>query len=119
MKTVLAIVMWTLSLFGIELGSHVRIDHIRTNGTDVLVSRVEARSTGTRFECVRSASGRCYYTVYPRACAAASGREGARCDAQPVERFALANGDRRQLATLAGARVCVRADATLARPDCD
>ena len=119
MKTVIAIVMWTLSLFGVELGSRVRIDTIRTNGSDVLVSRVEARPTGTRFECVRSASGRCYYTVYPRPCTPADGHDAAPCGAQPVERFALSNGGRRQLALLAGARVCVRADATRARAGCD
>ena len=119
MKTVIAIVMWALSLFGIELGSHVRVDHIRANGNDVLVSRVEARPAGTRFECVRSASGRCYYTVYPRACTPTPGRDAATCDGKTVERFALANGGRRQLDMLAGAHVCVRADPMLARPDCD
>lgn len=116
MKTVIAIVMWTLSLFGVELGSQVRVDRIHADGADVLVSRVEARPTGTRVECVRSASGRCYYTVYPRACTPTTGHA---CASSPVQRFALANGDGRQFDHLAGARVCVRADARMARPDCD
>jgi len=116
-KTVLAILVWTLSLFGIEVGTQVRVDHIRAEGSDVLTSRVVARPAGTRVECVRSASGQCYYTVFPDACTPASAH-GMRCN-QPIGHFALAKGERRQVATLANVRVCVRADATLARPDCD
>ena len=119
MKTVVAIVMWTLSLFGVELGSQVRVDRIHADGADVLVSRVEDRPTGTRIECVRSASGRCYYTVYPRACTPSPGRDAPPCDETSVERFALANGSRRQFDMLAGAHVCVRADPMRVRPDCD
>lgn len=118
-KTVFAIVAWTLSLFGIEVGSQVRVDHIRSQGTDVLVSRVVARPTGTGFECVRSASGQCYYTVFADACAPVPARKGAHCDSKPVGHFALANGGRRQLATSSPMHVCVRTDAAVARPDCD
>jgi hypothetical protein len=115
-KTVLAIIVWTLSLFGIEVGSRVQVDHIRSNDTDVLVSRVVARPTGTRFECVRSASGQCYYTVRPSACIP---REGVKCDGTSVAQFALANGASRQMASLSKARICVSADATAARSDCN
>jgi hypothetical protein len=117
-KTVLAILVWTLSLFGIEVGSHIRVDHIRAQNTDVLTSRVVARPASTRVECVRSASGQCYYTVFPDACTPASASQGVRCN-QPIGHFALAKGERRQVATLANVRVCVRADAAVARPDCD
>lgn len=119
MKTVFAIIAWTLSLFGVEVGSQVRVDHVRSQGTDVLVSRVVARPTGTGFECVRSASGQCYYTVFADACTPATGGKNARCDRQPVDHFALANGGHRQFATLSPMHVCVRTDATVARPDCD
>jgi hypothetical protein len=115
-KTVLAILLWTLSLFGIEIGSHVRVDRIRSNDTDVLVSRVVARPTGTRLECVRSASGQCYYTVMPPVC---TPHEGMACNGGPIARFALANGTSRQVASLSGVRVCVAADARAARADCD
>ena len=113
MKTVLAILLWTLSLFGIELGSQVHVDRIRSNDTDVLYSRVVARPTGTRFECVRSASGQCYYTVFATACTS----DDAACDGTPIDRFALAKGASRQLVSLSPLRVCVSADA--ARPDCE
>jgi len=116
MKTVLAIVLYTLSLFGIELGHQVRIDHIQRDGSDVLYSKVVAQPTGTRFECLRSASGQCYYTVYARECTAPG--HGADC-AKSADRFALAKGDSRQLATLSTLRVCVSAEAGVAGADCE
>ena len=58
MDTLLAIVFFALSLFGIDIGSQTRIDHIRSNGTDILYSKVVAKPAVTRFECVRSGSGR-------------------------------------------------------------
>ena len=103
MKTVLAILLWTLSLFGIEIGNQVHIDRIRSNDTDVLYSRVIARPTGTRFECVRSASGQCYYTVFASPCTA---HAGSKCDGRPIEHFALANGASRQMARCR-TRACV------------
>ena len=119
MKTVFAIIAWTLSLFGIEVGSQVRVDHIRSQGTDVLTSRVVARPAGTGVECVRSASGHCYYTVFADACTPATAALGAHCERKAIGHFALANGGHRQLATLSPTAVCVRADATVARSDCD
>ena len=116
MKTVLAIILWTLSLFGIEVGNQVHIDRIRSNDTDVLYSRVVARPTGTRFECVRSASGQCYYTVFAPTC---TPTDGAKCDDRPIDRFALAKGASRQMASLSKVRVCVSADAMETRADCE
>jgi hypothetical protein len=125
MDTLLAIVFFALSLFGIDIGSQTRIDHIRSNGTDILYSKVVAKPAVTRFECVRSASGRCYYTVYPRDCmpkagatpASASARSR-HCQSRPIERFALAKGDSRQVSLLRGIDLCVSAEAGNARADC-
>ena len=114
-KTALAILLWTLSLFGIEVGSQIRIDRIRANDTDVLYSRVIARPTGTRFECLRSASGQCYYTLFAPECTPG---DVTKCDGTPVDHFALAKGGSRQIASLSTVRVCVSVDATAARPDC-
>jgi hypothetical protein len=126
MDTLLAIVFYALSLFGIDVGSHTRVDRIRSNGSDVLYSTIVAQPTVTRFECVRSASGQCYYTLYPRACAstrtpapAPAGRGDRDCLSRPVERFAVASGNRRQIAALRGLRVCVEAQAGNADPGCD
>ena len=125
MDTLLAIVFSALSLFGIDIGSQTRIDHIRSNGTDILYSKVVARPAVTRFECVRSASGQCYYTVYPRDCmpkaAATSASASARsrhCQSRPIERVARAKGDSRQVTTLRGIGWCVSAAAGSAHADC-
>ena len=120
MKTVLAILVYTLSLFGIDVGSHIRIDRVRSNGTDALYSRVVAQPTGTRFECVRSDSGQCFYTVFAGNCVGAQDaapQSGVPC-ASSAQRFAIANGDSRQLSAVSTAHMCVSTDATTVTPDC-
>ena len=120
MDTLLAIVFYALSLFGIDIGSHTRIDRIRSNDTDVLYSKVVAQPTSTRFECLRSASGQCYYTVYASDCSAtAKPARGRMRDCASVDRFALARGDARQMTARPGLRVCVSAEANAATPECN
>lgn len=122
MDTLLAVVFYALSLFGIDIGSHTRVDRIQSNGTDVLYSKVVAQPTVTRFECLRSASGQCYYTVYAPDCAAAPAAEATpkvKPDCAAVDRFALARGDARQMTARPGVRMCVSAEAHAATPDCN
>jgi hypothetical protein len=119
MKTAIALVLYVLSLCGIDVSNETRIDRIRSNGSDVLYSRVVARPNGTRFECLRSASGQCYYTVFPEPCAKTSGRPSVDCLSTPVERFALARGGSRRMPSLAPSSVCVSADAKVRGPGCD
>jgi hypothetical protein len=114
-KLFIAILAYALSLFGIDVGSHTRVDRVSSNGTDVLYSRVVAQPTGTRFECVRSASGACYYTVLASDCPAA--RTGPPCVSRPLQQFALARGESRQVAALPLSRLCVGTRATA--PGCD
>jgi hypothetical protein len=115
-----------LSMFGIDLGSHVTIDRIHADGADTLYSKVVAQPTVARFECVRSASGQCYYTLYPRHCAStpapAAGPANARnrdCLSTPVDRFAVTTGASRQIPALREFRVCVGADPRSVGVDCD
>ena len=119
MKTFLAIILYTLSLFGIDVGSKIRIDRIQRDGDDVLYSKVVAQPTGTRFECLRSASGQCYYTVFPQDCASIPGKPAIGCTPLPVEQFALAKGDSRQGPALPSLRMCVSADAAHAGAACE
>lgn len=119
MKTFLAIIAYSLSLFGIDLGSQIRTDRVTSNGSDVLYSKVVTQPTGTRFECVRSASGQCYYTVFRKDCVSMPGTPAVDCIVQPVEHFALAKGDSRLVASLGTSRLCVSADAGVATPDCE
>jgi len=118
-KIFIAVIAYALSLFGIDVGSHVRTDRVQRNGTDVLYSQVVTRPTGTRFECVRSASGQCYYTVFPEQCATPSGRPPADCLSRPAQRFALADGDSRRMPTRSSMRMCVSADAKVRGPGCE
>jgi hypothetical protein len=118
-KTVLAILLYTLSLFGIDVGSKMRVDRIQDNGTDVLYSEVVAQPTGTRFECLRSASGQCYYTVFPEQCTTPTGRPAADCLSRPAQRFALAMGDSRRVPSMPSLSMCVSADAKLRGPGCE
>ena len=117
MDTLLAILFYALSLFGIDVGSHTRVDRIRSNGTDVLYSKVVAQPTITRFECLRSESGQCYYTVYTPACSKQASGRSQGCAS--VDRFALALGDARQMAARPGLRMCVSADAHAPEADCN
>ena len=120
MDTLLAVVFYALSLFGIDIGSHTRVDRIQSNGTDVLYSKVVAQPTVTRFECLRSASGQCYYTVYAADCAAApDAASKAKQDCAAVDRFALARGDARQMTARHGLRMCVSAEPHAPAPDCN
>ena len=119
MDTLLAIVFYALSLFGIDIGSHTRVDRIQSNGADVLYSKVVTQPTVTRFECLRSASGQCYYTVYARDCNAPARPAKGRLDCASVDRFALARGDARQMTARPGLRMCVSAQAHDPAPDCD
>ncbi|MDB6164301.1 MAG: hypothetical protein JWL98_1733 [Xanthomonadaceae bacterium] len=118
MNALSTLLYFVLSLFGVDLGSHVYIDRIRADGTDTLYSKVVAQPTVTRFECLRSASGQCYYTVFASDCAASGSTSAAECVRKPVEHFALARGGIRQIAALPTFRLCVSSEAGIARPDC-
>lgn len=126
MNAISALVYFVLSVFGFDLGSHVYVDRIRADGIDTLYSRVVVQPTVTRFECLRSASGQCYYTVLPPQCSprpgATSGSVNKRtrdCLSEPIERFVLTKGGSRQIRTLPEFRLCVSAEAGSVGSDCD
>jgi hypothetical protein len=123
MNAFASLVYFVLSLLGVDLGSHVYVDRIRGEGADTLYSRVVEQPTATRFECVRSASGQCHYTVFAEQCtpkpAATSGSPDRHCQTMPVERFALADGGTREIPALPGFRLCVSTQARSTGSDCD
>ncbi len=121
MNALIAIFYFALALLGSDAGSRTLVERVRVDGADILYSRVVTQPAITRFECLRSASGRCYYTLFPRRCAqaaAASGGHAAGCLSRPVERFALARGQRRQIVALPEFTLCVGIDASSTVPDC-
>lgn len=102
MNTLLALCAFMLSLAGIDFGSGHYIHQLHRGDTEILYSRAEVQAGVGRFECVRSSTGHCHYTVYPRACEA-----GAACGLGPLRRFALDAGETRQLTGLAHVQLCV------------
>lgn len=109
----IALIYFALSLFGFDTGGSTYVTRTTVDGADVLYSRATAGAGSTRFECVRSTSGQCHYTVYPRTCTTD------RCRSAPIERFALANGGSRQVSGLHGFHLCVSADGGVPGPDCE
>lgn len=105
-----ALFYFVLSLFGCDVGQSTFVDRISVDGVQALYSKATVEAGVARFECLRSASGHCYYTLFPRDCTAspaAGGKRDANCLSRPIERFAVANGDTRQITGLRDFRLCV------------
>lgn len=122
MNLLLAMLMLPLSLLGCDSGStHVhRI--FRIDDDVMLYSKISITSGDARFECVRTQTGWCHYTLTRPACDGAPDRasSGDACRPQPSQRFALARGNSRVLtiAGIAPARVCIGSRADDASPEC-
>lgn len=110
-----------LALFGLDLGGATFSHRSTVDGVDTLYSIARVESGIARFECLASASGRCYYTVFPASCAGVPSLAGTRigrCDAMPPRRFALPAGGRREIPGMAVEVLCVRGDGSRVTPDC-
>jgi hypothetical protein len=121
MNKLIALCYFVLSLYGCDVGSSSSVYRAQANGSDVLYSKVVTQAGIARFDCVRSASGKCHYSVFSRECAAApdSGRTSpARCVTKPIERFAIADGDSRMIPGLQTFSVCVSAEDATKGTDC-
>lgn len=104
-----ALIHFVLALVGIDPGGSTLVQRTHADGAETLYSKATVQAGVARFECLRSASGRCHYIVLPRDCmpAAAAHDRAAGCAATPVEQFALDDGDSRQIAGLQNFRLCV------------
>jgi hypothetical protein len=108
MDKITALLYFVLSLLGLDSGRNTLVHRTNIDGADTLHSRTTVQAGVARFECLRSASGRCHYLVLPRDCTSTPASErAAGCTARPVERFALDDGDSRQIAGLQNFRLCV------------
>lgn len=127
MNKLIALIYFVLSLYGCDAGGGTYITRVRADGADTLYSKATAQSGVARFECLRSASGQCYYTVFPHDCASTPGRAAGsstgqrtdRCGSEPVERFAIASGDSRQIPGLQNFHLCVSTEDETPGPDCE
>ncbi|MET3928218.1 hypothetical protein ABIE51_000105 [Lysobacter sp. OAE881] len=112
-----ALLYFVLSLFGCDVGKSTFVDRIVHDGATSLDSRTVVEAGVARFECLSSASGQCYYTLFPRDCSA-SNKKDAGCLAKPIRQFAVADGDTRQIAGLRDFRLCVSDENGAAAPGC-
>lgn len=130
MRNLTAAIYFVLSLFGCDGGGRTIVTQSSVDGADALYSRTQVRTDIARFECIRSASGHCHYTVFPRECVAAEpGTKQEAKQKQPeqdkatacakAERFALPVGASREVVGMAPQfDLCVRSDAVATGADC-
>ncbi len=116
-----ALFYFVLSLFGCDVGRSTFVDRVIVDGGQALYSKATVEAGVAHFECVRSASGHCHYTLFPRDCEAApaaANRRASACESAPIERFVVANGDSRQITGLGDFRLCVSAGNRVEKTDC-
>ena len=130
MNKLLALCYFVLSLFGCDVDQRSFVHHIEADGAGALRSEVVEQGGVALFECERSASGQCHYTVFARDCATPVAGGAARpsatpaaaratpCQPRPIEHFVVAGGTRRVVPGLHDFSVCVSADARAVGPDC-
>ncbi|HEU4812611.1 MAG TPA: hypothetical protein VFS99_00025 [Xanthomonadaceae bacterium] len=122
MELLTTLLQVVLALFGVDMASSTHTHRDRIDGIDTLYSIATVESGIARFECLASASGHCFYTVFPASCAGApalSGTRIGRCDAKPPRQFELPAGSRREIAGLSVEALCVRGDEARVAADCE
>lgn len=99
-----------LSLFGCQdKVTSTSITRISEQGIDQLFSRTSVRAESASFNCVRSASGRCYYQVFKETC---DGQQ--RCERGMLQAFDIRAGHTQKREGLPqGFRTCVSSSATV------
>ncbi len=101
---------------GVTTLSVSSVDGVQVNSSKAVVNGGDAR-----FECLRSASGRCHYVVFAGGCErkALDGVPAHTCVPAVVDRFVLQAGESRQLHALPGSvRYCMDHQSMPAGPGC-
>ena len=120
MTKLLSLCYFLLSLYGCDVAGNTYVHRASSNGNDILHSKVVAQPGVARFECLRSASGQCHYTLFPRRCASTAARgPDSDCPSEPIAHFSIANGDSRLMPGLQRFRLCVSAKGGAPGPGCD
>ena len=121
MRNLMASLYFLLSLLGCDGGGTTYATRATVDGQDVVYGTARVRAGIVQFECLRSASGQCHYTVYPRECTAdpAPASPPPACAPLPVERFTLKAGARRDVVGMSPTfELCVSHDARPLTRDC-
>ncbi|HEY4556000.1 MAG TPA: hypothetical protein VIG68_06145, partial [Lysobacter sp.] len=122
MNTLIAVACLLLSLFGLDIGHHTFVHHVRADGRDALHTRTTVQAGAARFECLSSASGRCHYAVTAGNCGSAVQAENAAhapCTSAVAQRFAVDDGARREIAGLQRFRPYASREATMPEAACE
>lgn len=121
MRNLIATLYFLLSLLGCDGGGTTLATRSTIDGEDVVFGKARIQAGIIRFECVRSASGQCHYTVFPRACTAdpAPASPPPACASLPAERFMLAAGTSREVVGMSTTfDLCVSHDGRELTRDC-
>src|SRR5580765_7171418 len=108
----IALFQFLLALSGCSQSGST-ISHRVQSDSESLSSTIHIRDGVSRFECVDSSSGQCQCTLYPAACAGNAG-----CKLAPLQQFAVARGESRQLAGVVRFHPCVTTTANPLGDDC-
>ncbi|MBS0216928.1 MAG: hypothetical protein JSR63_01975 [Proteobacteria bacterium] len=112
MSKFIALFQFLLALSGCSQ-SGTTYSHRVQSDSETLYSKIHVQDGVARFECVDSSSGQCEYTLYPDAC-----HGNADCKLPPLQHFAVARGETRQLAGLVDFRPCVATTTAVPGADC-
>ncbi|MGG6462212.1 hypothetical protein [Solilutibacter silvestris] len=112
MSKFVALFQFLLALSGCSQ-SGTSYSHRVQSESETLYSKIHVQDGVSRFECVDSSSGQCQYTLYPDACGGL-----ASCKLPPLQHFAIARGESRQLTGLVDFRPCVTTTAAIPGADC-
>ena len=112
MSRFVALFQFLLALAGCTQGGTTYSSRVQS-GAETLYSTIHVQAGVARFECRDSSSGQCRYTLYPDACAGNAG-----CTLPPLQQFAVARGETRQVAGLIDFRPCVSTNAVAVGADC-
>ena len=98
-------------------GGSTHVTRATADGRDLVHSEVWVGARVARFDCRRSASGRCHYVLYRDECV--PDRADGECAPRAFDRFAVASGHSRELLGLpAGFAMCVSEHAGPQPPAC-
>ncbi|QSX77076.1 hypothetical protein [Agrilutibacter solisilvae] len=122
MRNLFATLYFLLSLIGCDGGATTFATRATVDGEDIVYGKARVQSGIVHFECVRSASGQCHYTVFPRECTSVDPSPASRppaCAPLPAERFALPAGTSRDVVGMTAAfELCVSHDARVMTIGC-
>jgi hypothetical protein len=121
MRNLIAMLYFLVSLLGCDTGGTTIATRATIDGEDVVYGKARVQGDIVHFECVRSTSGQCHYTVFPRQCSLdpAPASPPPACAPLPVERFTLKAGTSRDVVGMtASFDLCVSHDTRTLTIEC-